>query len=251
MRYGNIGKDQELQRMKHFTDWNCGLLPNGLELLGKARDAALGLRILSERTGISRFCFLPAFDPHEESLVTFLQRRDDAVHALSPLLPADFRLIPSARILLPSNGILPDDPKLKKLCIPKTNCLPVTFFLWDSPIAVENRIAGLVHHSAYSILLPSAERILSIFPKDVSERIFRLPNVTYQFSYASLADEQTRGLLRHLMNRKAHVLFGSSVQTPAEAARFDLPYYLEIAKNHFNSIEYETLFFSDRLILQK
>lgn len=241
---GKAGKDQ----MNRFTDWNCGLLPNGMELLGSVRDAASGLRILSERTGIFRFCFLPVFDPKDESLSCFLLRRDRAIHELSELLPKEFRLISSARMMLPRDGILPNDPKLKRLCIPKTNCLPLTFFLWDDPIEIENRLAKLVYHSDFSILLPAAERILSIFPQEVSERIFRLPGTVYQFSFTSLREETVLTVLDRLLRRKAPVLFGSSVMTPAQAARFDLDYDLQIARTRFDRFDFDALFYSNRFI---
>ena len=228
--------------MNRFTDWNCGLLPDGLELLGNAKDAVSGLRILSERTGFLRFCFLPVFDPQEASLSEFLFRRDRAIRMLSDQLPENFRLIPSARMMLPPDGILSNDPKWKKLCIPKTDYLPVTFFLWDSPVAIENRLAKLTRHSGFAILLPSAERILSVFPKDVSDRIFRLPGMVYQFSYSALRDEKVLAILNLLLNRKAPILFGSSVSTPAQAARFDLEYDLELARAHFDRLSFETLF---------
>ena len=231
--------------MNRFTDWNCGLLPIGLELIGNAQDAASGIKILSERTGMRRFCFLPAFDPQEESLSAFLLKRDRAIRELSGLLPSCFQLIPAARMNLPSDGLLPNDPKLKKLCIPGTDCLPVTFFLWDDPGETENRLAKLVRHSGFSILLPSAERILSTFPQDVSERIFRLPGMVYQFSYSALREEKILKLLDQLLCRKAPVLFGSSVETPAQAARFDLAFELEPARAHFDRLSFERLFYSD------
>ena len=234
--------------MNRLTDWNCGLLPDGLELIGNAKDAASGIRILSERTGILRFCFLPVFDPQEESLSGFLLKRDRAFRTLSDLLPSGLRLIPSARMMLPSDGVLPNDPKLKKLCIPGTDCLPITFFLWDDPRSIENRLAWLVRHSGFSILLPSAERIFSVFPRDVADRIFGLPGMVYQFSYSALRDENILKLLDQLLSRKAPILFGSSVKTPAEAARFDLAYDLELARTHFDRFAFETLFFSNRYI---
>ena len=96
--------------MNCLTDWNCGLLPNGLELIGSVPDAVSALRILSERSGIHRFCFLPVFDPEQESLSAFLLKRDRAIRTLSARLPTGFRLLAAARIVLPRDGVLPDDP---------------------------------------------------------------------------------------------------------------------------------------------
>ena len=57
--------------MKVFTDWNCRLLPGFPDQIATPESAAEALAALHEQTGISRFSFLPVFDPESDSVSAF------------------------------------------------------------------------------------------------------------------------------------------------------------------------------------
>lgn len=212
---------------RFVTDWNCNLLPGLSDCSDSVSSAVNCLELLRERAGFNRFCFLPEFDPDAESVSGFLLRIDHSLEELRNAVPPSVSLIATASVRLVPE--LYAYRNLRRLFLPSSHFLPVSL----PPIPGETTevdLANLVRKGSYRVLVTNAQLLTVLYPKEVRERIFRLPGLAFLFSYGILDDPSCDVYLKHLAAAKVPVLFGSSVRSFSMAGQFDRDWLMSIAR---------------------
>ena len=218
--------------MKVYNDWNCRLLHSMQEPVGQPGGVADALRLLHIHCGFHRIYLMPVYDCAAESVPMFLLRRELAMRELRGYLPEPPRLQAAGYALLQPG--LSQVPALHRLRLPGTNCLPLQLPLLPDRPGMAQELNCLLYHTPYRLLLMSFELCAIFYPPDELERLAALPNVVYQFGYGALCEAPMRRLLRDMLRRNTHVLFGSGTIRRHKAARFDLGACLREAEAHTN-----------------
>lgn len=231
--------------MRVYWDWNCRLLPGMFEHVWTAEECLKVLSLLSERTTINRFCFMPDYDCSAESVSVFLIRLQRALDEVQPLLPKNLHVCACGRAaLLPG---LSQTEHLDRLILPRTDYLPIFLPLTGYRDYMDVELNRLLYHSKFRLLFTSFDHYPVLYPPDMIDRLIRLPNVAYQFNYKSLSNPQMIQTLKVLLQRNAPILFGTSVNCMEKAAFYDFYSYLNSANKEFNEFERDDLFFSRRI----
>ena len=231
--------------MNVCTDWNCRLLPGFPDQIGNAQTAAKALQTIHARSDISRFFFLPEFDPASDSATAFRIRLDRALQALKSVLPFSADLQASASVRLIPN--LSDYTDLSRFYLPKTDYLPISLPITPEDW-VETEIAKLARHAPFRVLLLNAHLLPIFYHEDMVKRILSLPNLACQVSFRSLTDEKTVDLiLKPLLRRNVPILLGSGVNSLEKAYQFDFAFYREQAKKRFSSYESDLMFYGKQI----
>ena len=228
-------------KMRKFMDWSCDLLPMMGGLVTTADETAKTLLILNEKFGLSRFCMTPEFNCGNDSVASFIARRDRACTEVSSLLPPDIKIVPGASItLIPG---LYEEHGLKKLLLPTTDELPIKlpFFSMQNDKSVE--LNRLLYHSPYRICFLSFDSYLNCYSKEDIARWRKLENVSFQFNYRSLASPEARAVLKQLIEQNATIRFGTELNSYGKACYYEFDYYLELANGYFTEYERDLLFF--------
>lgn len=231
--------------MNVCTDWNCRLLPGFADQIGNAQTAAKALQTIQERSEISRFFFLPEFDPASDSAAAFRIRLDHALQAIKPVLSFSADLQASASVRLIPN--LSDYTDLSCFYLPNTDYLPISLPITPEDW-VETEIAKLARYAPFRILLLNAHLLPIFYSKEAVKRILSLPNIACQVSFRSLTDEKTVDLLlKPLLTRKVPIVLGSGVNSLEKAYQFDFPFYRSQAEKRFSQFESDLMFYGKRL----
>ena len=233
-------------KMRKFTDWNCDLLPMMGGLITTTGESAKTILFLNEKFGLSRFCMTPEFNCENDSVASFVLRRDRACADLSALLPSNIQIIPGAAISLVPR--LSEERSLKKLLLPTTDELSVKlpFFSMRNDVSVE--LNRLLYHSPHRICFLSFDSYLNCYPEEDVARWSNLDNVSFQFNYRSLTSQKVRLLLKRLINRNATIRFGTELNSYGKACYYEFDHYLELASNYFSEYERDLLFFPKKQI---
>ena len=230
--------------MKIYTDWNCRLLPGFSDQIRRPEDAATALELLHERAGISRFSFLPEWNPSFCPATVFRIRLDTALKALQSLLRFPAVLSASASVALQPQLAEWDD--LRRFCLPKTDYLAISVPLVPEDW-VESEVARFSRHSPFRILLTNAHLLSVFYPKEVLMRLATLPQIAFQFSFQSLSHPDHDEIIRTLLARHAPILLGSGVNSIEKAYGFDLASDRSEAEKRFYPFEIEEIFYGKRI----
>ena len=225
--------------MNCLTDWNCRLLLHGDPLLGDDAELSRALFLCVERFGIKRFCMMPTFDPEAESAAGFLLRREHAKERLLPLLPSGARLRMGASVLLTPG--LHAEQDLHKLTLPASHYLPLDLPIGEWADWMDLEINRLLYRAKQRLLFLSVERYPIFYPKDVLERLMRIPGAVYQFNYRALADPASIALIRTLVSRGTTVLLGTAVEDPYKLGFYEMEHYLTSANTSLSRAELSSL----------
>lgn len=227
--------------MRKFTDWSCDLLPMMGGLVTTPEESVKVLLLLKEKFGLSRFCMTPEFNCENDSVASFVAKRERACSDLAPLLPPDIKIMQGASItLLPR---LSEERGLEKLLLPTTDELPVRlpFFSMSNELSVE--LNRLLYHSSHRICFLSFDSYLNCYSKEDLARWSNLENVSFQFNYRALSSTEARSLLKQLIDRGATIRFGTELNAYGKACYYEFDHYLELARTYFSDYETDLLFF--------
>lgn len=221
----NLGKAFPFS-MTTLTDWNCQLLPSPWDEGRSPQGIALALEGMYRQLGISHFHLMPAFDPERESVSAFLHRTKRIQEALSPhLLPAISLQVGTAVSLSPS---ISDLRELDQLLHRSTLC--VSLPLCSYADWIDQELNRLLFHHRLRLTFLSFEKAVILYPKEIIEKLLRIKNAAFQFSFRSLQETAVLSVIQTLLRERKTVLLGSEINTPEKICQYDLPYYLDCAK---------------------
>ena len=228
-----------------YKDWDCRLLPMTGELITRPEETIRSLLLLKEKFGFKRFLFTPRFDAEFESVTAFLLRRDRSLKELQALLPDGISVSCGAVSVLTAG--LAEQLFLRKLCMPKTNYLPIMLPFYGDKQIISLELNRLLYHSPYRVLFYSFDTALYYYSKADIERWINLPNAAYCFRYQSIEQPEIRCILRRLMERNVPILFGTGLNAYEKACYYEFDHYIRVAADHFSEYECDLLFHSNQL----
>lgn len=224
--------------MLDLTDWNCELL-SGVRVSEDldVSETIETMQFMRENHGFSRFCMMPIYDCVKEPVSIFLVKRTSYENAVSCQLPTSLFVRYSAKVLLRKG--LSEIADLKKLTDQTAGYLPLMMPVAEYRDWIDEELNQLLYKKHFKLLIMSCELIPYLYPKEATERIFRIKNAAYQFQYSSLAEPKIRRLVYNLLHSGKTVLLGSGISSLRGAWNFDLPYYRACAKELFLKSELE------------
>ena len=240
----------------YFVDWHSHLLPGIHETLTDPDESANAILHLYENQSIRTFCMMPTFFPFRDSVAAFLLRRDRALERLafalrknapmnyfssaSPRVPR-IRLLHGACVALESGCYEMD--QLNKLAVPFNGIkfLPIRLPSLEFDEWIDFEINRLLYRTNVHLWFTSFEFVCKYYPFEIIEKLCRISDAIFQFGYRSLEDKNVQLVIKSLLERRATVLLGTSLNCLEKSYRCDLSYSLSIARTAFTDFEYQSL----------
>lgn len=193
------------------SDYNCHLIPHMQELLTSAEEASSALLLMHERLGIKRFYMMPRYDK-AESPIAFCLRRDRALERLCEQLPRALVLKPSCAVLF-SKGLY-ETAYLERLFISRSHrLLPLELPLSPYEDWIDEELNRLLYARHCKPFFLSFERCVTLYPKEIVQKLMRITGACFQFSFSSLDDEDTCTVILQLLRQGSSVCFGSGINS--------------------------------------
>ncbi|MBQ8310008.1 MAG: hypothetical protein IJX80_03230 [Clostridia bacterium] len=206
--------------MNHYIDWNCRLLRPG----AIPNETAYALREMNERFSFNRFCMMQDFHADTESVSAFLIRQKRALQQLKPLLSRRFHIHGAACVHL-CRG-LAEEADLDRLTITSERLLPLQLPLTEYGDWIDQELNSLLYKKKLTPLFLSFELCMLLYPKEIIEKLLRIPFAAYQFNYKALPTPEICRAIFKLLS-KSTVLLGTSLNMREKINFYELPYYLQ------------------------
>ena len=232
-----------------YIDWNCHLLSDSHDIVEDPATILQALSYLSAHHQLHTFSMMPTFLSRVDSVASFLIRREKAIKAIleapSPLA-SPIKILSGASVVLDKG--LYETQNLNKLTIPfgSSRYLPIQLPLSEHDDWIDYEINRILYKADMNIMFLSFERACILYPESIVEKLTRISNSIYQFSYHSLTDERICRVISKLLHRNATVLLGSSLHSSNQIYHYDFDYYLNKSKDYFSSADYAVLMKSNR-----
>jgi len=192
--------------MKLTIDFHCHLLPGVDDGAKTAEESSAMLQKLASQ-GIRQVYATPHFVSHIQKQTRFLEKRDEALSKLRPLLPDGLSLVPAAEVAL-ENGIS-ESCELKKLTMGNS-----PYLLLELPFAgpfswLEHEIDNIRYGNGLFPIFAHIERYAGLYNKSLFEKILSTEDAVFQFTNGALKDRSVQKLFRRLCDEGLPVLMGS------------------------------------------
>ncbi len=232
--------------MDFWIDWNCQLFPSSTNGISSVQDSLDALELLGDRCSLGGFCLTSSYDRLREPISVFLLRQSRLSQLISEASERRINLCLSTQVLL-SDG-LSLEPGLEKLLLLKSGYLPVSLPISSYEDWIDAELNRLLYQNKLHLLFTSFERYLILYPRDVIEKLLRIPSAAFQFNYKSLCDARVQEVVKRLLDVKALVLFGTALNQVDKIYFYEQDTYLEVAKEVFTPMEYQKLLHMNRLL---
>ena len=225
-----------------YIDWNCHLLADKHEVLNPARDTLDTLSFLRTYRGFHTFCMMPAFYPSLDTVPMFLRRREKSVEEVVSLYEQDrkdgrdsacesLKLLLGARVCL-EKGVH-EVESLKRLSIPYGSYRYLAIQLPMTPFEdwIDFELNRILYKLDLKLMFVSFERCCILYPNEILEKLYRIPNAIFQFNYRSLSIPRIQDVIRILLRANATIVFGTALDSEYKACRYALNDYLDTASD--------------------
>ncbi len=225
-------------------DWNCKLLSDIHEFHIPPKDTITALTWLEQRFGLNCFCFNPTFRADMDSVASFLAHRESAINALLQSakdtahdLASPIKILAGVSVDL-SQG-LHDTYQLDRLKIPfgTERYLPIKLPMCEYSDWIDLELNRLLYTAKHKLLFLSFEIACILYPREIIEKLLRVPGAIYQFNYSSLANPKTCEIINNLIGKRAIVLFGTSLNVIGKIYHYELDYFLDSAQEEYKDFE--------------
>lgn len=201
------------------SDYNCHLMPHMQELLTSMDEASNALLLMHEKLEIKHFYMMPRYDKGE-SPIAFCLRRDRILERLREQLPKELVLKPSCAVLF-SKGLF-ETAYLERLFISRSKRLlplEMPLSLYEHWMDEElNRLLYVRHCKPFFL---SFERYIVLYPKEIVQKLMRIPDACFQFSFSSLDDESICTVILQLLHQGSSICFGSGMNSLQKVRSMD------------------------------
>lgn len=193
-----------------MTDLHTHILP-GIDDGAKTAEESLALLRMEKAQGVDTVVLTPHFYSEQESVDSFLMRREEAMKRLQSAIDNSAmeqtslpRLMLGAEVLWRSD--LVEWERLDELCISGTRnlLLELPFVTWTGQMI--DRLYDMIGCTGITPIIAHLERYLSIQPKSIVQEILEL-GVPVQISAEILVHPLLRrGAMKLLKKRQVHLL---------------------------------------------
>lgn len=188
-----------------YTDFHCHILP-GIDDGSPDTDISVKMAEAEKKSGIGRIVATPHFYMSEQSVDSFLRRREYAYEQLSPLI-GDIELICGAEVLYTHSLA---DADLKKLCIGDTGymLIELPYQRLSSDFIRSFRSFANEISSDISLILAHAERYLSFTDEESVYEIIDAADMLVQLNCGSFRtfSKTSKFVMNMVKNGTAHLL---------------------------------------------
>jgi hypothetical protein len=225
--------------MFYEVDWNCKMLPIPCDPTSNAQSTCRELASLHERFGFSKFLMTPTYLCERESVQAFCIRKNAMEREIRAFLPKSLRLKFASSVQL-SRGISLEKG-LEHLALTPNHYLPITLPMEAYGDWIDFELNQLLYKRHLRLMLQSFEYAMILYPKDVLEKLLRVPNAIYQFNYKGLLIPKVCDTVRTMLRKNAPVLLGSGIDHPQKVASYDLEDFQASALQNLSESEYQIL----------
>ena len=229
--------------MDYFIDWSCRL-PVRLGEENFPKGTIQAMETLNERYHISHFCMMPEFDVRENSLSLFRLRLDRAADLVREHLPRHLKIKIVPRVYL-TEGLWRTE-SLHSLLFTRKRYLPLQLPLSDYAEWMDTEINRLLYTQKYNLLFTSCELFRELYPTEIADRLFRIPQAAYQFNFRSLTDDVTVKDVSKLLANGKTVLLGTGLTAQGKIWQYDFAYYQETATKKLSVADHQKLMHQNR-----
>jgi len=229
--------------MDYFIDWNCQL-PVRINGENFPKDTIRAMELLNERYRISHFCLMPEFDERENSLALFQLRLERAADLLREYLPQHLKIKIVPRVYLTPE--LWHEEALHRLLFTRNRYLPLQLPLSEYAEWMDTEINRLLFTKKYRLLFTSCELFRELYPTEIADKLFRVPQAAYQFNYRALTEDPAVNDVSRLLAEGKTVLLGTGLTTFGKTLQYDFAYYQETATKKLSVADYQKLMHQNR-----
>ncbi len=175
-----------------------------------AVDVAEATAMLSESVaqGVHTVVATPHFYCKQESIASFLQRRQESVDSLKGCIPDGLSLVLGAEVLL-QPGL--SQRNLSKLCIQGTNRILVELPFMPMEDWMYEEIENIALGQRLDIILAHVDRYIPWYSRDKMASLIELPGVSVQLNGEAFLHRATFRILRRWLPRPQRLVFGSDM----------------------------------------
>ncbi len=222
-----------------YVDWNCDVLKIHETIAQPIQNAVPDTLLYLRRNGIYRVCLTPTYFHTEMSVALFFVWRDMAYKTVESLFPEDVKVRLETSVMLAPN--LHQCSALKKLLLSKRHYLmlrmPQHYEDW-----MDYELNRLLYHTKFNkLLFSSFENCIAHYSEEQTQRLMRIRNAAFQFSYSALSDPAVCEIIHQLLSKKQIILLGSGIDSVAKSKQFSLSEALSAAQKHLTEAEIERI----------
>lgn len=228
--------------MDYVTDWNCRLLPLTTKDDKAFEETAKVLTFLSDRFSFRRFYMMPLYDATKEPISIFLLRRSRLETQLKE------KLVQMPNLKIKFGAIAQLSPglhlteKLDKLLIGTEGYLPILLPIGEYGEWVDYEINRLLFHSpCKKLIFMSFDLCITFYPEEIIDKLLRIPNAVFQFSFQSLSKPHNYSIVSSLLQQNRTVLTGSGIDSPQKAYYYEFDHYSKSATDALSVADYQTM----------
>lgn len=190
------------------TDFHSHCLP---AMDDGARDAETSLAMLrlAGQQGVETVVATPHFYWGEDTVGSFLARRETALAALRPRLTDELpRVLTGAEVLV-REGVSQID--LRPLCLEGTDVLLVELPFMRSPYWLVEELESVVYDQSLTLMLAHLDRYMPWYSAKSLEPLLELPDVIVQLNGESMIDRRSLHALKKWLPACSRLVLGSDM----------------------------------------
>lgn len=176
-----------------------------------AADIATAVAMLTEagRQGVSTVVATPHFYPGQESVNSFLQRRQASLDSLRPHLPEEApRLLTGAEVLVREGTSQLD---LRGLCVEGTDCLLVELPFMQPPYWLYEELENITYGQRLTLILAHVDRYMPWYSAKRIAGMADFPDVILQLNGEAFLNRHCYAHLRRWLPDTERLLLGSDM----------------------------------------
>ncbi len=227
--------------MEYFVDWNCRLIPSAKNSEMTADAVRSALQTLHQRDRLSHFCMMSEYNGSFGSIPAYLILREKTFRELRAALPKQIRLQFATSV--PFYSGLHQLRDVDRFCIKKHRLLPITLPLAPYADWIDAELNALLYQAHITPMFLSFDLAILLYSEEALQKLLRISNAVYQFSYKSLTNPEVLDRIRYVFseNPTATVLLGTTLSTPEDISFHETSYYLKRASEVLSPMEFQTL----------
>ncbi len=226
--------------MDHLVDWSFRITSGD----GFPGEAIQAMEYLNERFGVSHFAVMPEYDARRGSVPLFLLGLEQYEDRLREKLPTHLKIKLVPRVYL-SQG-LSETEHLNRLSFGKDRYLALQLPWGDYNGWMDRELHRLLYDHRFRLLLTSCELYSTFYPKEIVEKLFRIPHAVYQFHFRALDDAALCRQISSILAQNKTVLLGTSSNSLGKLLQHDLSDYQKAATDHLSVADCQRLLHQSR-----
>ena len=227
--------------MEYFVDWNCRLIPSAKNQRMTVDAVSSALQTLHQRDRISHFCMMNEYSGSFGSIPAYMILWEKTCRELRAASPKQIKLRFATSV--PFYSGLHQLRDVDRLCIGDRCLLPITLPLAPYADWIDAELNALLYQAHITPMFLSFDLSILLYPEEVFQKLLRISNAVYQFSYKSLTNPKVLEQIRYVLseNPTATILLGTTLASLKDVSFHETSYYLKRASELLPPMEFQML----------